>query len=129
MFRAKFRRYWCDFASEYVNIRTYSIEEILEYAYKVHKNSVYPAYSSFVCCGGRQGSCGCLEARCSIQERWGYRGSLWLEQITYCDGLGGGEVIIFSKHDRYISPKASKAFDDFAAVAKQREEHKNFGDF
>lgn len=39
------------------------------------------------------------------------------------------EVIIFSKSDKYISPKTNKAFDDFAAIARQRDENKKFGDF
>ena len=40
MFTARFRMYWNDFISEYVEIRTNSINEILEYAYKVHKDSL-----------------------------------------------------------------------------------------
>ena len=33
MFTARFRKYWNDFISEYVEIRTNSINEILEYAF------------------------------------------------------------------------------------------------
>lgn len=129
MFKAMFKQYWCDFCSEYKEIRANSIEEILEYVYKVHKDSVYPNVSIFYCRGDRKNIGGYLEANCSIQEKFGYRGSLCLERITYYKGDGSEEVIIFSSNDRYISPKASKAFDDFAVVAKQRDESKNFGDF
>lgn len=133
MFKAVFRKYWCDFASEYEEIRLGSIEEILEYAYKQHKDSVYPNFSSFNChgdCEGKYGHrSGCLEVNHSLKEKFGYRGSLWLEKVTYYKGNGSDEVIIFSKSDRYISPKANKAFDDFAIVAKQRDENKNFGDY
>lgn len=129
MFKARFRKYWADFLSEYEEIRANSIEEILEYAYKVHKNSVYPSISSFRCKGERKCTFAFLEASCSLQEKWGYRGSMWLEKITYFKGDGSEEVIIFSKSDKYISPKASKAFDEFAIEAKRRDENKNFGDY
>ena len=51
MFKAKFRKYWCDYCSEYTEIRTSSIDEILEYVYKTHKESVYPWASKFWCSG------------------------------------------------------------------------------
>lgn len=70
-----------------------------------------------------------LEADNSLIEKCGYRGSLWLEQITYFKGDGSDEIIIFSKCDRYISPKANEAFDTFGKIAKDRDENKNFGDF
>ena len=70
-----------------------------------------------------------LEADHSLIEKCGYRGSLWLEQITYFKGDGSDEIIIFSKYDRYISPKANEAFDAFEKIAKNRDENKNFGDF
>lgn len=129
MFKARFRKYWCDIVSEYTEIRAGSVEEILEYVYKTHKDSVYPGVSRFQCRGERPTGFAFLEANNSIQEKAGYRGSLWLERITYFKGDGSDEVIIFSKSDRYISPKASKAFDDFALVAKKRDENKNFGDY
>lgn len=129
MFKAKFRKYWCDFHSEYTEMRASSIDEILEYVYKQHKESVYPSASRFQCKGISNVQFAYLEANFSLQEKFGYRGSLWLEKITYFKGDGSDEVIIFSKSDKYISPKASKAFDDFAAIARQRDENKNFGDF
>lgn len=129
MFKAKFRKYWCDNHSEYVEIRTNSIDEILEYVYDCHKESIYPNISSFHCKGKRGGLFAFLEASCSLPEKWGYRGSIWLEKITYYKGEGSDEVIIFSKSDKYISPKANKAFDDFAIIAKQRDENTNFGDY
>ena len=129
MFKAKFRKYWCDYCSEYTEIRTSSIDEILEYVYKTHKESVYPQASKF-CCHGKSGTWfALLEANNSLMEKWGYRGSLWLEQITYFKGYGSDEIIIFSKYDRYISPKANEAFDAFEKIAKNRDENKNFGDF
>lgn len=128
-FKAKFRKYWCDYYSEYTEIRTSSIDEILEYVYKTHKESVYPRASNFLCRGKTSTRFAFLEADNSLIEKCGYRGSLWLEQITYFKGDGSDEVIIFSKSDEYISPKTNKAFDDFAAIARQRDENKNFGDF
>lgn len=129
MFKARLKKYWCDYLSDYIDIRTNSIEEILEYVYSIHKNSPYPAVSSFNCSGGAGKFSAYLEANCSLPEKMGYRGSVWLEKITYYKGDGSDEVIIFSKYDRYISPKASKAFNDFAEIAKQRDENKNFGDY
>lgn len=38
-FKAKFRKYWCDYYSEYTEIRTSSIDEILEYVYKTHSRT------------------------------------------------------------------------------------------
>ena len=32
IFKAKFRKYWCDRYSEYTEIRTSNIDEILEYS-------------------------------------------------------------------------------------------------
>lgn len=128
MFVARFRKYWCDFISEYEEIDANSIEEILEYVYEIHKNSVYPKQSKFFCRGSRlEMTGGYLEANCSLREKWGYRGSIWLEKITYYGS--DGEVIVFSKSDGYISPKTSQAFEDFAKIAKQRDENKNFGDY
>lgn len=128
MFVARFKKYWCDYISEYKEIDTNSIEEILEYVYEIHKNSVYPKQSQFFCRGSRpKMTGGNLEANYSLQEKWGFRGSIWLEKITYYGS--DGEVIVFSKSDSYISPKASQAFDDFAKIAKQRDENKNFGDY
>ena len=125
MFRARFRKYWCDFISEYKEITTNSIEDILEYVYKVHEDSVYPAFSRFYCRGCRPaGNGGYLEASCSLPEKYGYRGSMWLEKITYRGP--NGEVIVYSRNE-YLSPKTSKAFDDFAEIAKQRG--KSFGDY
>lgn len=129
MFKARFKKYWCDYVSQYETFCASSIEEILEHAYRVHKDSAYPHASRFFCRGDRDNRGGYLEANCSLEEKCGYRGSLWLESITYCKGDGSNEVIIFSKNDHYISPKASKAFDNFAAIAEQRSNSKNFGDF
>ena len=129
MFKAKFRKYWCDYYSEYTEIRTSSIDEILEYVYKTHKESVYPQASRFWCSGKSSTWFASLEANNSLIEKCGYRGSLWLEQITYFKGDGSDEIIIFSKCDRYISPKANEAFDAFGKIAKDRDENKNFGDF
>ena len=129
IFKAKFRKYWCDYYSEYTEIRTSSIDEILEYVYKTHKESVYPQASNFWCRGKRNTRFAILEADNSLMEKCGYRGSLWLEQITYFKGDGNDEIIIFSKCDRYISPKANEAFDAFEKIAKNRDENKNFGDF
>lgn len=126
MFKARLRKYWCDFHSEYLEINRGSVEEILEYIYEVHKESVYPSVSSFSCGVGISGN-GYAEASCSLQEKFGYRGSMWLEKITYTGN--GNETIIFSKSDRYISPKTQKAFEEFAKIAKQRDANKNFGDF
>lgn len=78
IFKAKFRKYWCDRYSEYTEIRTSSIDEILEYVYKTDKESPYPRASNFWC-------------------KCGYEGSLWLEQITYFKGDGSDEIIIFSR--------------------------------
>ena len=128
-FKAKFRKYWCDYCSEYTEIRTSSIDEILEYVYKTHKESVYPQASNFFCSGKRDTRFALLEANHSLIEKCGYRGSLRLEQITYFKGDGSDEIIIFSKYDRYISPKANEAFDAFGKIAKHRDENKNFGDF
>lgn len=127
MFKAKFRKYWCDFASDYEVYSANNIEEILEYVYKIHKNSVYPRISRFMCKGGKDNRGGYLKACYSLKERYGYRGSVWLENITYYSCVD--EVIIFSESDHYISPKASKIFDEFAKTAKYRDENKNFGDF
>lgn len=129
MFKAKFRKYWCDYYSEYTEIRTSSIDEILEYVYKTHKDSVYPQVSTFWCRGKRSTGFALLEADNSLIEKCGYRGSLWLEQITYFKGDGSDEIVIFSKYDKYISPKANEAFDAFGKIAKDRDENKNFGDF
>lgn len=129
IFKAKFRKYWCDYCSEYTEIRTNSIDEILEYVYETHKESVYPWASKFWCRGKSSTGFAFLEAHNSLREKCGYRGSLWLEQITYFKGDGSDEIIIFSKYDRYISPKASEAFDTFGKIAKDRDENKNFGDF
>ena len=128
-FKAKFRKYWCDYYSEYTEIRTSSIDEILEYVYKTHKESVYPWASNFRCRGKTSTGFAFLEANNSLIEKCGYRGSLWLEQITYFKDYGSDEIIIFSKCDRYISPKANEAFDAFGKIAKNRDENKNFGDF
>lgn len=127
MFRARFRKYWCDRYSEYTDITANSVKEILEFVYKVHKDSVYPAYSKFCCCGKWEYGNAFLEANASLPEKCGFRGSLWLERITY--GSPNGEVIIFSKNDGYISPKASEAFNSFREIAKQRDKNKNFGDY
>lgn len=127
MFKARFRKYWCDYCSEYTDIITNSVEEILEFVYKVHKDSVYPAYSKFRCSGRWKCGNGFLESSCSLLQKCGYRGSLWLEKITYSSP--NGEVIIFSKNDGYISPKASEAFNSFKEIAKRRDENKNFGDY
>lgn len=127
MFMAKFKKYWCDSKSEYETFCANSIEEILEYVYKIHKDSVYPHISQFLCRGERDARGGYLEASCSLEEKWGYRGSLWLEDIIYHNN--GEDTIIFSRVDKYISPKASKIFDAFAETVKHRDEYKNFGDF
>lgn len=127
MFRARFRKYWCDSTWGDEIVPASSVEEILEYVYKIHKDSVYPGISRFLCRGDRDNKGGYLEASCSLKEKWGYRGSIWLESITYQNS--GNEVIIFSKNDRYISPKASVIFDEFAETAKYRDANKNFGDF
>ena len=128
MFRARFRKYWCDYASEYEDVIANSIDEILEFVYTVHKDSVYPAFSKFYCRGSRPTrKGGFVEASCSLPAKYGYRGSIWLEKITYAGS--SGEVIVFSRSDDYISPKASEAFDNFAKAAKQRDENKNFGDY
>ena len=129
MFKAKFRKYWCDYYSEYTEIRTSSIDEILEYVYKTHKESVYPQASRFWCSGKSSTWFASLKAKNSLIEKCVYRGSLWLEQNTYFKGDGSDEIIIFSKCDRYISPKANEAFDAFGKIAKDRDENKNFGDF
>ena len=127
MFTARFRKYWNDFISEYVEIRTNSINEILEYAYKVHKDSVYPTVSRFDCVGkSKYSEGGWLNVNFALKERMGNRGSLWLERITYHGDKG--DVLVFGKNDDYISPKTAKAFDDFAQVVKKREENK-FGEF
>lgn len=126
MFKARLRKYWCDYISDYVEISRSSVEEILEYLYEVHKESVYPNASSF-CCGIGMSGNGYAEANCSLQRKGGYRGSMWLEKITYTGN--GNETIIFSKYDGYISPKTMKIFEEFSKTAKQRGENKNFGDF
>lgn len=127
MFTARFRKYWNDFISEYVEIRTNSIKEILEYAYKVHKDSVYPTVSRFDCVGkSKYSEGGWLNVNNTLKGRMGNRGSLWLERITYHGD--NGDVIVFGKSENYISPKTAKAFDDFAQVVKKREESK-FGEF
>lgn len=127
MFRATFKKYWCDYVSEYKDLCVNSVEEILEYAYKIHKDSVYPHSSRFLCSGGKNNRGGYLEVSCSLKQKWGYRGSMWLESITYHSD--GDEVIIFSKSDHYISPKTSKIFDEFAQTVKHHDKNKNFGDF
>ena len=93
------------------------------------EQSIYPWASKFWCRGKRSTGFAFLEADNSLIEKCSYIGSLWLEQITYFKGDGSDEVIIFSKHDRYISPKANEAFDAFEKIAKNRDENKNFGDF
>lgn len=130
MFKARIRNYWCDYCQEYTELTKGSIEEILEYFYDIYENSIYPGYRQFIC-HGDQGDYrrGILHTSCAVKERCGYRGSVWLEKITYYKGDGSEPVIIFSEHDHYISPKASKAFDDFAISAKEREKNKNFGDY
>lgn len=127
MFKARFRKYWCDYCQDYETYCAGSVDEILEYVYKIHKDSVYPNISRFMCSGGKNNQGGYLNAECSLKEKAGYRGSLWLESITYHNGED--EVVIFSKSERYISPKTSKIFDEFAKTAKHRDENKNFGDF
>lgn len=128
MFRARFKRYWCDSAYDYKEITANSINEILEFAYKIHKNSPHPKQSRFYCRGIRSPyKCGNLEVDNSLPEKRGYIGSLWLEKILY--NGPNGEVIVFSKHDEYISPKTNAAFDAFAEEVKKREENKNFGEY
>lgn len=127
MFKARFKKYWCDYCYEYVTIETQCLNEILEYAYSVHKNSYYPQVSKFSCSGNRGSWSAYLETSNSLPKRYGRRGAMWLEQITYFNGAE--EVIIFSQCDEYISPKASIAFDEFEKIAKQRDANKNFGDF
>lgn len=129
MFKARIRNYWCDYCQEYTDITRGSIEEILKYFYDIHQNSIYPGYSKFICHGQQKDYNGILHTSFAVKERYGYRGSVWLEKITYYKGDGSEPVIIFSEHDHYISPKASKAFDDFAIAAKEREKNKNFGDY
>lgn len=129
MFKARIRNYWCDYCQEYTDITRGSIEEILQYFYDIHQNSIYPAYSEFICHGQQKNYNGILHTSFAVKERCGYRGSVWLEKITYYKGDGSEPVIIFSEHDHYISPKASKAFDDFAIAVKEREKNKNFGDY
>lgn len=127
MFKAKFRRYWNCFISEYVEVTTKGLGGILEYAYDIHKESVYPSVSRFDCVGkSKYSEGGWLNVENTLKCRMGNRGSLWLESILYYGS--DGEVIIFSKSDNYISPKTAKAFDDFAQVVKSREE-KKFGEF
>lgn len=128
MFRARFKRYWCDSAYDYKEITTSSINKILEFAYKTYENAPHREQSRFHCRGIRSPyKCGNLEVDNSLPEKCGYLGSLWLERILY-DGPNG-EVVVFSKYDQYISPKTSAAFDAFAEEVKKREENKNFGEY
>lgn len=128
MFRARFKRYWCDSAYDYKEITANSINEILEFAYKIHKNAPHPKQSRFYCRGiCSLYKCGILEVDNSLPKKCGYFGSLWLEKILY--NGPNGEVIVFSKHDEYASPKTSAAFDAFAEEVKKREENKNFGEY
>lgn len=129
MFKARIRNYWCDYCDEYIEITRNSVEEILEYFYGIHKNSVYPAYSHFLCHGQQENRRGILETNHTLQAKCGYRGSVWLEKITYYKGDGSEPIIIFSSYDKYISPKASKLFDEFGKSAKEKDKHKNFGDY
>lgn len=126
MFKARFVKYWYDYCKEYVTLRFNNVEEILEYVYQIHKHSNNPYVSQFNCRGDRKNCGGYLNADCSLDEKYGYRGSVWLESITYSNN--SEEIIIFDKYDRYISPKTSKIFDEFAAKAKQRNQ-KIYGDF
>lgn len=128
MFKAIFQKHWCDFEFEYEEIEFDSIEKILDYVYMRHKNSIYPSFSSFYCRGCKPIG-GCLEAHHSLKERFGYKGSLCLEKILYYKDNSNDEIIIFSKDDKYISPKATKAFNDFAIVAQQKDKNKIFGDY
>lgn len=127
MFKAKFKRYWNRFITESVEVTTNRLEGILEYAYNIHKKSVYPSISDFDCVGkSKYSEGGWLNVNNTLKGRMGKRGSLWLERITYFGE--NGEVIVFSKADDYISPKTAKAFDDFAQVVKEREKSK-FGEY
>lgn len=129
MFIATFKKYWCDFIFEFEEVQKHELKGILEYAYKYHKNTCYPKFSEFQCVGTtRLGSSGYLDVHYCLQEKWGYRGSMWLEKIIYI-GDNDKEIIIFSKADNYISPNTRKAFDEFAKIAKDRETNKCFGDF
>lgn len=123
MFKARFKKYWCDYCKEYTEKTFSSVEDILEYVYKVHKDSVYPAVSQFRCCGKWDFGNGFLSASYSLPERMGYRGDLELERIIY-----NGDTVIYER-SKYISPKASEAFNEFAKIAKQRDENKNYGDY
>lgn len=127
MFRARFTEYWCDSCMNTKTLCFNNIKEVLEYVYEKHKNSNYPQSSRFSCRGDRNGIGGYLDADCCLDEKYGYRGSIWLEEITYSNT--DEVVIVFSKYSKYISPKTSKAFDDFSNIAKQREMNKKFGDF
>lgn len=125
-FKATFRKYWCDYCQEYTEIYRDSVQEILEYAYAAHRDSVYPQHSKFYCTGKRKyGEGGSLEVSCSLLERMGYRGSLWLEKIVCFKD--DEQVIVFEKGE-YISPKTAEAFDDFAELVGKRKKTE-YGEF
>ena len=128
MFKAKFWKYWDDNCNSYEDITAQSIEGICEYAYQIYRDSVSP-YKKFYC--GRHCSdppdWGTLELSCALPERFGKGyGVLLLMRVTYDNGEG--DVIVFDKTNRYISPKTLKVFNEFGEAAKQREANK-FGEW
>lgn len=128
MFKARFKKYWCDYVStEVVTLKTTTIEEIFEYAYKIYKDSCVESWRKrFSIKGSSRGISGFLAIDNVLPEKGGYYGSMWLEEITYYGSVE--ETIVFLRN-KYTSPKTSEALDKFARVVKQREESKKFGDF
>lgn len=130
MLKATFKKYWCDFVWDYDVIHAEFIEDVLEHAYRIYKDSPYPKVSNFFCRGSRSfDKGGYLESAFALPQKSGYRGSLWLEKIEYYERVGSKKaVIVYSRIDKYISPKVSDAFDKFAIKIAKNDDTANFGE-
>ncbi len=126
MFKARFWFYWCDDVEDYREITANNISDILEYVYRIYKES-HPSYGkNFYCRGIRQRIPGGLSASNVLPQRRGYCGQVTLDQITYSGE--NGSVIVF-RRNKYMSPKTSAAFDKFREIVKAREQAVAFGEF
>ena len=126
MFKARFWFAWCTDIEDYRDVTVNNIEDILEYVYRVYKES-RPGYGrNFYCRGIRQRIPGGLKATNVLPQRRGFNGDIVLDQITYYGE--NGPVIVFQRN-KYMSPKTSAAFDEFMKVVKAREQAVIFGEF
>lgn len=126
MFKARFWLAWCTDIEDYREITANSIGDILEYVYRIYKES-HPNSGKIFCCRGiRQHIPGYLIATNVFPQRRGYCGDIRLDQITFYGE--NGPVIVFQRN-KHMSPKTSAAFDEFMKVVKAREQAVAFGEF